>query len=433
MIREIFFYICLASIAGGITSLVFLAAERWVCRHTSAEFTCFLCRFSLLAFIVPYYMVFFWREGKYSIIGSESPTHVILTETGTASKMFYDWSLSIHLNRIISYVWIAGMAVYLIIAVITYTRLLKDIDDNTYISDNGLWNRIFDEIKGYRVVELRFGDYFIQPFTTGVFKKYVVIPEGLTERLSEQEIRLLLLHELSHVSRGDAVFKIFIEMLNCLHWYNPLFYIMKGRLDLWEEMGCDERVEQSFSENGRNTYLDLLLKMFENNVRHRGAYVSFLTSRKNRILMRRLGAIMKRECRESKTAKVVITCLAMCVFIGSSNFAKACDLDLYSVLGERTEAINSEDFENIGDVADEDLLEYYEYKSIDDIEIIDESNDTIDRICSHTYKDTKITKHKKYSDGSCDVIYYNAQECTKCGKVKLLDEDRTVHYKVCPH
>ena len=56
MINDIFVYIAFASIAGGITSATFLIFEKWIYKMTSASYMVFLNGFSILAFILPYYM-----------------------------------------------------------------------------------------------------------------------------------------------------------------------------------------------------------------------------------------------------------------------------------------------------------------------------------------------------------------------------------------
>lgn len=67
MINDIFVYIAFASIAGGITSATFLIFEKWIYKMTSASYMVFLNGFSILAFILPYYMLYFARE-KGSIL-----------------------------------------------------------------------------------------------------------------------------------------------------------------------------------------------------------------------------------------------------------------------------------------------------------------------------------------------------------------------------
>lgn len=62
MINDIFVYIVFASLAGGITSAAFLVFEKQIYKITSASYMVFLNGFSIMAFILPYYMLFFIRE-----------------------------------------------------------------------------------------------------------------------------------------------------------------------------------------------------------------------------------------------------------------------------------------------------------------------------------------------------------------------------------
>lgn len=435
MINDIFVYIAFASIAGGITSATFLIFEKWIYKMTSASYMVFLNGFSIMTFLLPYYVFYFRAEGENSVFGVGRIAVITHSEI---SETFYSFLNRVNVGRIISIIWIIGMVLYLVISIFIYIRLIKKIEGSAFPIENSMWNGAFDEIrkKGRDKADMRliFSDIFTQPFTTGIIKRYIVIPMSLESSLSKEEIWLMLKHEITHIRRNDVPFKIFIEVLNCIHWFNPLFYFMKYRLDMWIEMGCDEKLNEGFTEEARNSYIDLLVKMFEINAEEKREHASFFASRKTKNFKRRLYAIMKRKGKGNMVAKVAVSCMAVCVFIGSSYVAKAADYSVYGVFGEKKEVINEKDFTKITDeeMADE-LNDYLNYRSIDDIEIIGSDNEDVEPYHNHEYVDIKVTKHKKYSDGSCDIIYYNAQECTICGKCLVGNKYKTVHFEKCPH
>lgn len=435
MINDIFVYIAFASLAGGITSAAFLVFEKQIYKITSASYMVFLNGFSIMAFILPYYMLFFIRE-KDNILLPGYYNIAVITHNGIIDT-FYKFLSDINVGRILSFIWISGMAAYLVITIHRYRRLIDDINGSALPIEDNIWYEVLEEIrkKGSDKAEARllFSDIFEQPFTTGISKKIIVIPMSLSDRLSKEEIRLMLMHEITHVRRNDVPLKLLIETLNCIHWFNPLFYFLKHRLDMWIELGCDEGMNEGFTEQTRENYIDMLIKIFEINAKQKRKYASFFASRKTNNLKRRLYAIMKRNGKGSMAAKVAVTCMAMCVFIGSSYVAKAADYSVYGVFGENKSVINEKDFREL---TDEEIFaetnEYLEYPSVDEIDIIGE-NDEIEVYHTHSWVDTKTSKHIKNSDGSCDIKYYYAKKCTICDKYKIGEEYKSVHYAKCPH
>ena len=432
MINDIFVYIVFASLAGGITSAAFLVFEKQIYKITSASYMVFLNGFSIMAFILPYYMLFFIRE-KDNILLPGYYNIAVITHNRIIDT-FYKFLSDINVGRILSFIWISGMAAYLVITIHRYRRLIDDINGSALPIEDNMWYEVLEEIrkKGSDKAEARllFSDIFEQPFTTGISKKIIVIPMSLSDRLSKEEIRLMLMHEITHVRRNDVPLKLLIETLNCIHWFNPLFYFLKHRLDMWIELGCDEGMNEEFTEQTRENYIDMLIKIFEINAKQKRKYASFFASRKTNNLKRRLYAIMKRNGKGSMAAKVAVTCMAMCVFIGSSYVAKAADYSVYGAFGENKEIISEDQFAEVK--GDDFAALNASFPLIDKSEIIS-GNEEIEPYHIHDWIDTKVSVHEKNSDGSCDTKYCYAKKCTICDKYKIGEEYKSVHYAKCPH
>jgi TonB family protein len=58
----------------------------------------------------------------------------------------------------------------------------------------------------------------------------------------EQDVDLVMRHELAHIARGDWAIQIFAEALRALYWFNPLTWIACARLRLESERACDDEV-----------------------------------------------------------------------------------------------------------------------------------------------------------------------------------------------
>jgi len=102
---------------------------------------------------------------------------------------------------------------------------------------------------------------YINPLATsamlvGIFKPFVVIPNI---DISENELRNIFIHELTHYKRSDILYKWFTQLAVCLHWYNPLVYLVSREINKNCELSCDETIIRELDDNGKRSYGDTLL------------------------------------------------------------------------------------------------------------------------------------------------------------------------------
>lgn len=57
----------------------------------------------------------------------------------------------------------------------------------------------------------------------------------------------------------------------------------------------------------------------------------------------------------------------------------------------------------------------------------------VEPYCNHSYVSGQLREHHPYSDGSCEMSYYYAERCVRCGQVIRGDWISTTSYAVCPH
>jgi len=100
------------------------------------------------------------------------------------------------------------------------------------------------------------------PMIAGIFSKTIIIPESLIKNQS-QNLRYYLLHELVHYKRRDIIYMWAIQLCVCLHWFNPLAYIMKRELLSLCELSCDARVLKNLEANEVEDYGNMLLSTVE--------------------------------------------------------------------------------------------------------------------------------------------------------------------------
>ena len=93
----------------------------------------------------------------------------------------------------------------------------------------------------HRRVRLVESPEVVTPMTGGFLRPVVLLPET-SRAWSTNCRRMVLLHELVHIRRGDWLLHILAQLACALHWWNPLAWAARRRLDRAREAACDEEV-----------------------------------------------------------------------------------------------------------------------------------------------------------------------------------------------
>ncbi|MGA8277092.1 MAG: M56 family metallopeptidase [Rhodanobacteraceae bacterium] len=97
------------------------------------------------------------------------------------------------------------------------------------------------------------------PALVGALRPRIVLPADFAIRYTPRERDLILAHERTHRSRGDAQANALAAALRCLLWFNPLVYLAMSRFRLDQELACDAAVIARFP-GARRTYAGAILK-----------------------------------------------------------------------------------------------------------------------------------------------------------------------------
>lgn len=111
--------------------------------------------------------------------------------------------------------------------------------------DDGPWRLVCREAARScgvgRCVDLLVGPSPELMATWGWRRPAVLLPESAAEWPAER-VRIVLLHELAHVRRGDWVALMAAEALRCVWWFNPLAWMVSARLRRESERAADDLV-----------------------------------------------------------------------------------------------------------------------------------------------------------------------------------------------
>ena len=92
-----------------------------------------------------------------------------------------------------------------------------------------------------RRVRLLVSDRVEIPATVGVFRPAILLPVRAATWFDDRR-QAVLLHELVHVARFDWPTRMIARLTRAAYWFNPLAWWAVRRLDLEQELACDEEV-----------------------------------------------------------------------------------------------------------------------------------------------------------------------------------------------
>ncbi|MGA2748286.1 MAG: M56 family metallopeptidase [Verrucomicrobiota bacterium] len=101
------------------------------------------------------------------------------------------------------------------------------------------------------------------PAVYGFWRKSLLLPDGLREQLSRNELRHVLLHELAHIKRRDPEVNGLMAVLQVLHWFNPVLWFAFGRMRADRELATDDLALARSHQTERISYGETILKVLD--------------------------------------------------------------------------------------------------------------------------------------------------------------------------
>jgi bla regulator protein blaR1 len=101
----------------------------------------------------------------------------------------------------------------------------------------------------------------IEPGVFGVFRPVLLLPDGIAQGLTPDQLRAVVAHEMTHVRRRDNVANAIHMLTEALFWFHPLVWWIERRLLDEQERACDEEVLRQGGDP--QVYADSILRVCE--------------------------------------------------------------------------------------------------------------------------------------------------------------------------
>lgn len=161
------------------------------------------------------------------------------------------------LGKLLLFVWLLGGAV----TMISKLRVQRVFDCNLKGVD-------FVDRPHILAIAAEYGGNFavlISPqlrssYTSGLLRPVIYLPDL---ELSDDEWRMVFLHEITHIHSHDNWKKLFFLAIETIFWWNPLAHFSREEITTLIELHCDAKVTAEMDERERYEYAALLRKLMD--------------------------------------------------------------------------------------------------------------------------------------------------------------------------
>ena len=245
-------------------------------------------------------VIYYTRLDEGNNIVFESTT----METMTTPSLSPGPSISATLSTIFMLLYPVAVVLVLLYNIISYAIFARKLRRDSMQPSSATLDALNHLTKGKRTPKLIISPYAQTPMLTGLFNPTIVLPHSLAlQGDDDEQLKSILLHELTHMRRFDIAFK-WLSLFACaIHWFNPLVWMLRRELDRICELSCDEAVISDMDTMARQSYGETLIAVASSEKVPLPILRTTMCSEK-RALKERLSAIMRLK-RRTKLAIVV--------------------------------------------------------------------------------------------------------------------------------
>ncbi|MBQ8540445.1 MAG: M56 family metallopeptidase [Clostridia bacterium] len=207
--------------------------------------------------------------------------------------------------QLFSLIWLMGAVLLFLIKIVSYLVFLIKIHKHSEIIS-------CPEVKAYtnRKIKTRVSDTICSPLMIGIIRPTLLLPKT---DITPEQLHNVLAHEMIHLKRNDILYKWFVSIVKCVHWFNPAIYFISKQINIDCEISCDLAVVKEMDEQQEKGYVETILSLLTHNNSKAIPLTTGMTGNKE-TLKRRFTMIKKRK-NIGKVTQILSTVLAVVILV----------------------------------------------------------------------------------------------------------------------
>ena len=227
-----------------------------------------------------------------------------IQEQNVTTQKMQTLSLDMLSSRSVWFViWCIGMIVLAVFFAFSYLRCQIEFQTSLPIC-NDFVEQWLKEHSIKRSISVRQSDRILAPLTYGILRPVILMPQK-TDWKNTKQLLYVLSHEYVHICHLDILRKIIATVVLCIHWFNPMVWVMYILFNRDVELICDECVVRKFGEKSKAVYSLILINMEEK----QSSLLPFCNNFSKNAIEERITAIMKMK------KATILSCAAACLIV----------------------------------------------------------------------------------------------------------------------
>ena len=214
-----------------------------------------------------------------------------------------------NLTAVLLGLWLAGVVISAIRQAVSYGMLKRRLDRTAVSAERAdLLDVLASQRSGLgisRKIPLLISPAADCPMLAGFIRPALYLPD---ENISAADAAFIFRHELTHCRHGDLWLKLLLTAAQCVHWFNPLVYLIVRFAQEDIELACDDAVVRGQNAAYRRAYGETILRSAIAQSRRRQSLVSCFGDDK-KTLMRRFEGLFDKSVKKRGAALIVLVAL----------------------------------------------------------------------------------------------------------------------------
>lgn len=226
--------------------------------------------------------------------------------------------------HVIGAIWILGIAAILFFLIRSRIKFLR-LEQSALPLQNervaALFSKCCQELCLSLEIPVYSTAFLRSPVTVGLIHPRIYLPLHLISDYKETEMRYMLLHELSHYKRKDALGNMLMNLAVAVYWFHPLIWYARKTMFSDREIACDSDVLQLLSEEDYTKYGNTLLYYAEKISRFSFPFASGIGGTRKQLKRRilNIASYHPETTRERRSSRCIFLLLAV-LLVGISAF-----------------------------------------------------------------------------------------------------------------
>lgn len=333
IMKDVFFFICLVSLVPSVLFGIYLLLMPITEKYCNAKWQFSMLKSMIIMFMIPVYSIVSKLSSSIvkqfnitvpDIFVAKPNVNYPIINTDFSAIDIVEKASNIDFFSLVAILWIVGIIVISIYQIYSYRELVKKTKSLTPATDvQNIIAELKEKLGIKQNVSAFYDNYIDTPMLIGISKPKILLPN---KRIDENQLSYILTHELTHLKRKDLWWKLVLQVIAIIHWFNPIVYLFRIEFEKQLEYSCDEMVAENLSFEERRNYGFTILQSVQvtKMVRYSFMGVGFATTKQK--LERRIKNMLN--LKKMKTSQKILSAtlaVFMLTAVAVPAFAKGVD------------------------------------------------------------------------------------------------------------